>query len=123
MEVLMPKALEFLKLTRLAKPLTWAEGLRILQRDRFCCRYCGLDGAASFENSLIMSVDFIIPRARKGSKDPDNLVAACRPCNVIKGKRVFKDFDEAKGYVLTRRQELREQWKRRTARFGTLARA
>ena len=119
----MPKALEFLKLTRLAKPLTWAQGLRILERDRFRCQYCGLDGATSFENSLIMSVDFVIPRARRGSEDPENLVAACRPCNVIKGKHVFKNFDEAKAYVLTRREELRGQWERRTARSRTLARA
>ena len=115
----MPKAFEFLKLTGLAKPLTWAEGLKILERDRFRCRYCGLDGAASFENSLIMSVDFVIPRVRKGKKDPHNLVAACRPCNIIKGNHVFKDVEEAKAYVLRRREEMRKEWEESSARFRT----
>jgi len=59
---------ELLGLTRLAKPLTSAEGNRILERDRYRCQYCGLDGLASFENSLIMTVDFLHPRARKGKK-------------------------------------------------------
>ena len=68
----------------------------------------GLDGMANFENSLVMSVDFVLPRARKGRKKPENLVAACRACNVIKGRRVFKAFEEAKAYVLDRRAELRQ---------------
>jgi 5-methylcytosine-specific restriction endonuclease McrA len=114
-----PVALEFLKLTRLAKPLTWGEGVKILERDRFRCQYCGLDGAANFENSLILSVDFVVPRARKGKKDTHNLIAACRPCNLIKGNHVFKDFEEAKAYVLRRREELRKEWEESTAKLRT----
>ena len=95
---------------RKAKPLTSEEGMNILKRDRFLCQYCGLDGMASFENSLIMSVDFVIPRARKGKNDPSNLVAACRPCNVIKGRRVFNTTEEAKQYIQTRREQLRSEW-------------
>ena len=44
---------------RREKPLTSEEGMNILKRDLFRCQYCGLDGMASFENSLIMSVDFV----------------------------------------------------------------
>ena len=109
----MPATLGFL----LTKPLTSEEGLKILERDRYRCQYCGLDGMASFENSLVMSVDFITPRARKGKKGPSNLVTACRPCNLIKGKRVFAGFEEAKKYVLERREELRKQWESRMARL------
>jgi len=105
-----------LGLTRLAKPLTSAEGHRILERDHYCCQYCGLDGTASFENSLIMTVDFIHPRAKKGKKSPANLVTACRPCNVIKGHRVFRDFAEAKAYVLNCRTQLEKEWRERTAK-------
>jgi len=65
----MPANLGFLGLSRLAKPLTGEEGRKILERDRYRCQYCGLDGLTSFENSLIMSVDFIQPRARKGKKE------------------------------------------------------
>jgi 5-methylcytosine-specific restriction endonuclease McrA len=64
-----------------------------------------------------MTVDFVVPRANKGRKKPDNLVAACRACNLIKGRRVFKDFEEAKAYVLTRRAELRTQWEADMARL------
>ena len=46
-----------------------------------------MDGLTSFENSLVMSVDFVTPRAHQGKKEPTNLVAACRPCNLIKGRR------------------------------------
>jgi 5-methylcytosine-specific restriction endonuclease McrA len=100
----------FLTLSKVDMPVSLAEGLKILERDQFCCRYCGLDGKASFENALRMSVDFVVPRARGGRKDQANLVACCRPCNMIKGKRIFKDVDDAKKYVLTRRDAMRKAW-------------
>ena len=34
-------------LTGLAKPLTSEEGRRVLERDRYICQYCGLDGRGS----------------------------------------------------------------------------
>ena len=100
---------------RRAKPLTSDEGTNILKRDGFRCQYCGLDGMASFENSLVMSVDFVIPRARKGKNDPRNLVAACRSCNLIKGRHSFSNLEEAKEYILKRREELRNEWEARMA--------
>jgi 5-methylcytosine-specific restriction endonuclease McrA len=103
-------------LTLVASPVTLEEGLNILERDEYRCQYCGLDGMASFENALALSVDFVIPRARKGKKDPRNLVACCRSCNMIKGRRVYRSFDEAKAYVLARRDELRRAWESKTAR-------
>lgn len=102
-------------LTGLAKPLTSQEGRRILERDQYRCQYCGLDGMLSFENSLVMTVDFIHPRAQKGKKDPANLVTACRPCNVIKGYRTFPDLEHAKAYVLQEREKLRKDWEARIA--------
>jgi 5-methylcytosine-specific restriction endonuclease McrA len=63
-----------------------------------------------------MSVDFVVPRARKGKKDPANLVACCRPCNMIKGTRVYKSFEDAKKYVLARREEMRQAWESKRAR-------
>jgi 5-methylcytosine-specific restriction endonuclease McrA len=105
----MPKT-NLLGLARLAKPLTSEEGRRILERDQYRCQYCGFDGKATFENSLIMTVDFVQPRAKKGKKTSSNLVTACRPCNVIKGLRSFPSLEEAKAYVLNRRAELRKDW-------------
>lgn len=108
--------LDLTTLTLVAKPVTLEEGLHILERDQYRCQYCGLDGRASFENALVMSVDFVVPRARRGKKDPHNLVACCRACNMIKGRRTYGSFDEAKAYVLARRAELRKGWESKTAR-------
>jgi len=113
----MPTPKGLFGLFRTTKPLTGEEGLRILDRDRHICQYCGLDGMTSFENALVMTVDFIVPRARRGKKTSQNLVTACRPCNVIKGRRVFGSFEEAKAYVLNRRAELRKKWEQRMARL------
>jgi len=96
--------------------VTLQQGLKILERDDYRCQYCGLDGRASFENALVMSVDFVVPRARKGRKDPQNLVACCRPCNTIKGTRVYANLEEAKEHVLAHREELRKAWESKTAR-------
>lgn len=113
----MPAIRDLVGFSRLAKPLNREEGQRILERDRYRCQYCGLDGSVSFENSLVMSVDFVVPRARKGKKDPSNLVTACRPCNLLKGRRVFSSFEEARSFVLSRRAELHKQWETSMARL------
>jgi 5-methylcytosine-specific restriction endonuclease McrA len=68
-----------------------------------------------------MSVDFVVPRARKGKKDPRNLVACCRACNMIKGRRVYGSFEEAKAFVLKSREDLRKTWEGKTA--NSLAKA
>src|SRR6266849_4167203 len=111
---LMP--LDITTFTLVDKPTTLKESLAILERDDYCCQYCGLDGRASFENALVMSVDFVVPRAHKGKKDPRNLVACCRPCNAIKGTRVYANLEEAKEHVLAHREELRKAWESKTAR-------
>jgi 5-methylcytosine-specific restriction endonuclease McrA len=117
----MPAALS---LRAKAKPLSSKEGRSILERDRYRCQYCGLDGLAVFENSLIMTVDFIVPRAGKGKKAPANLTTACRPCNLIKGRRAFKSFEEAKAYVLQRRAGLKAEWEETAAKLkGRIATA
>jgi len=91
---------------RVAKP----EALKIFRRDDFHCRYCGMDGRASFENWLILTVDFVHPVARGGTKRSENLVTACQPCNKIKGLRVFPTFKDARTYVLQRREEWRAEY-------------
>ncbi|MBZ5699316.1 MAG: HNH endonuclease [Acidobacteriia bacterium] len=99
-----------------AKPVTRVQGLHILERDHYRCQYCGLDGKSSFENALLMGVDFVVPRARRGRKVLSNLVACCRSCNLIKGRRLFNNFEEAKAYVLTEREKLRKVWEEKTSR-------
>ena len=110
----MPISLASLSL--IDSPVALEEGRKILERDNYACQYCGLDGRASFENALVMRVDFVVPRAHKGKKDPSNLVACCTPCNTIKGTRVYANFNEAKSHVLARREGLRQAWQDKTAR-------
>ena len=107
--------LDLMTLSLVSQPVSVKEGVEILERDEYRCRYCGLDGMASFDNALAMSVDFVVPRAKKGKKDPQNLVACCRACNMIKGRRVYKSFDEAKAYVTQQREGLRKVWETKKA--------
>ena len=44
-------------------------------------------------------------------------MAACRPCNLLKGNRVFGSFEEAKAHVLHRRAELKKDWEAKMARL------
>jgi 5-methylcytosine-specific restriction endonuclease McrA len=44
----------------------------------------------------------------------DNLVTACQPCNLIKGKRVYKSVHEAKEFVLAKREEWRRVYREQT---------
>lgn len=49
----------------------------VLRRDDFTCRYC-------HSKDKPLQVDHVIPIALGGKDTPDNLVAACRDCNVGK---------------------------------------
>jgi 5-methylcytosine-specific restriction endonuclease McrA len=108
--------ISLVSLSLVDSPVTPEEGRKILERDNYVCQYCGLDGRASFENALIMRVDFVVPRARKGRKDPGNLVACCTPCNTIKGTKVYSNFEAAKAHVQAKREDLRKSWEAKTAR-------
>lgn len=48
----------------------------ILRRDNHACRYCGASAP-----SATLTVDHVLPTALGGDDKPDNLVAACGPCN------------------------------------------
>jgi 5-methylcytosine-specific restriction endonuclease McrA len=84
------------------------DALKIFKRDHFKCHYCGLDGKHNFESWLILTIDHIHPHAKGGSRSKDNLVTACQPCNLLKGERVFKSLQEAKEFVLAKREEWRQ---------------
>ena len=85
--------------------LSRADAMKIFQRDHFKCQYCGLDGLERFENWLVLTVDHLHPAARGGSRRMDNLVTACQPCNRLKGKHMFASRQQAREYVLARREE------------------
>ncbi len=89
--------------------LSREEAMKVFKRDNFKCQYCGLDGLSSFENWLILTIDHVHPYARGGSRKMDNLLTACQPCNILKGKKVFVSREDAKEYVVAKRAE----WSRR----------
>ena len=52
----------------------------ILQRDKFCCQYCGYKGSK-------LSIDHVLPRSRGGLDNWENVITACLSCNLFKGNR------------------------------------
>ena len=53
---------------------------RVLARDAYRCVYCG----ECFPEPQL-TLDHVEPRMRGGDWSEGNLVAACRPCNALKG--------------------------------------
>ena len=53
----------------------------ILKRDGYTCQYCGRNGGER------MTIDHILPRAQGGRTIWENVVSACRACNLRKGNR------------------------------------
>jgi 5-methylcytosine-specific restriction endonuclease McrA len=54
----------------------------IFARDAHRCQYCG---------ARAETVDHVVPRSRGGQHTWDNVVAACRPCNLRKADRSLRD--------------------------------
>ena len=94
-----------------APRLTRDEAMKVFKRDHFKCQYCGLDGKHNFEHWLVLTIDHIHPHAHGGTRRMDNLVTACRPCNLMKGKRIFATFEDAKHFVLAKRAEWHKVYK------------
>ena len=102
------------RLFSVGRGLSREEAMKIFRRDRFKCQYCGLDGSNSFENWLVLTIDHVHPRAHGGSRKMENLVTACRPCNLMKGTRVFASIEDAKAQVLAKREEWRKKYQEET---------
>lgn len=54
----------------------------VMARDGHRCQYCGAHAD---------SIDHVVPRSKGGEHTWDNVVAACRPCNVRKRDRFLAD--------------------------------
>lgn len=82
--------------------------LKVYIRDKFICKYCGLDMKDNFmayingeipHTEQIITIDHIIPRRKrtkpaaleKVARDwsPDNLVTSCKDCNNKKGNQLW----------------------------------
>jgi hypothetical protein len=100
---------------------------RILQRDGFKCRFCGLDGTTSFDAWLSLSWDHLLPKGHPDRDNPEFIVTACNFCNTADNryfdlalKRGLK-FDnltqdelvaQRKPYVIKTRDSYREFWEK-----------
>ncbi len=54
-------------------------------RDDYTCQYCGIRGAR-------LECDHIVPVARGGTHDPENLTTACFPCNRSKRDKLVEEW-------------------------------
>lgn len=52
----------------------------VFLRDRFACQYCGERDELTF--------DHVTPRSKGGQTTWENVVAACSPCNLMKGDKL-----------------------------------
>lgn len=53
----------------------------ILKRDAYTCQYCGRNGGER------MTIDHVIPKSLGGRTVWENVVSACRSCNLKKGNK------------------------------------
>jgi 5-methylcytosine-specific restriction endonuclease McrA len=66
------------------RPLANLTRKNLLARDNYECCYC--------EARRGTTVDHVIPRAKGGKHEWDNVVAACEPCNNKKSDTLLKDL-------------------------------
>ncbi|HEX5366580.1 MAG TPA: HNH endonuclease [Acidimicrobiales bacterium] len=74
--VIVPSVVRLRRFVRV--PYRWTTPLNrrsVFARDGHRCQYCGAPAD---------SIDHVVPRSRGGRHAWDNVVAACRPCNVRK---------------------------------------
>ncbi len=82
------KLVHFVRRPRRQRKLTKHE---VLQRDRYCCQYCG-------QESRDLTLDHVMPKRRGGEHRWENVVSACIPCN---RKKAGRTPDEARMPLLS----------------------
>jgi 5-methylcytosine-specific restriction endonuclease McrA len=83
LSVVVPSVVRLRRYARV--PYRWRTPLNrrsIFARDGHRCQYCG---------DTAESIDHVVPRSRGGPHSWDNVVAACRPCNVRKRDRLLNE--------------------------------
>lgn len=74
----------------------------VLRRDGYSCQYCG-----EAAPNVTLHIDHVVPKALGGSDNPDNLVTACRDCNV--GKASTRPDEDWVTQVSEKSEQHREQ--------------
>lgn len=78
----MPSVIRLLRAVRGSKRAIKFSRINILLRDHFRCQYCG--AKAELRD---LTYDHVVPRAHGGKTTWENIVTACKPCNLRKGDR------------------------------------
>jgi 5-methylcytosine-specific restriction endonuclease McrA len=90
-----PLVIRLVYYVRIPHPVMLAPTRRsVTLRDNYTCQYCG-----STPGRAQLTVDHIIPRSRGGQTAWENVVSACRSCNMRKGDRT----PEEAGLMLRKR--------------------
>ena len=78
-----PLVIRLVYYVRIPHQVTMAPTRRsVLQRDNHTCQYCGATSAQA-----ALTLDHLLPRSRGGETTWENVVTACRTCNMRKGGR------------------------------------
>lgn len=65
----------------------------IFKRDEFKCRYCGR--GPSIDNTVILQIDHVRPKAKGGDWSKQNLLTACQECNLGKSDVLLKEHKKS----------------------------
>ncbi|QPJ65950.1 MAG: HNH endonuclease [Candidatus Nitrohelix vancouverensis] len=80
-EFRLPAVIRVLNLVRVKRSNRIAFSKKnILRRDSFMCQYCG-------DTRQPLTLDHVFPKSKGGEAKWDNVVIACKPCNLKKGNR------------------------------------
>ena len=82
----LPAVVRLRQYLRLARPGVSFSRRNVLLRDAFQCQYCGCRPPIRE-----LTMDHVLPRSRGGGTTWDNVVTACRRCNVRKGNRTPRE--------------------------------
>jgi len=66
--------------------ITWLEWMDILKLHKYKCAYCGV----KFTLDNIPIKDHVIPISKSGTNSKDNIVPACKECNMEKGDKYHR---------------------------------
>ncbi len=76
-----PVVIRLLGFVRVPRPLSISFSRRaVMLRDNYTCQYCGAQPAKAE-----LTADHVMPKVRGGETSWENVVCACKPCNLRKG--------------------------------------
>jgi 5-methylcytosine-specific restriction endonuclease McrA len=77
-----PRVVHLRRYDRARRPVVRLTRKNVMLRDGYLCQYCALRLP-----TRDLNIDHVMPRSRGGPDSWENLVTACRECNLRKGRR------------------------------------